>query len=97
VNKRCPTCKKGELATTTSAPMPVTAVYSCGHAFGPGTEPPPDAAAARAKAEILIAEIRDALRRGVKHYAVDGRPLTTDLEIVEALRHDGEITFEPRR
>jgi hypothetical protein len=41
MKRKCPTCGKGELATTTSAPMPVAAVYSCGHAFGPGTEPTP--------------------------------------------------------
>jgi hypothetical protein len=35
--------------------------------------------------------VRNALRAGVLHYAKDGRLLTTDLAIMQALVNDGEI------
>jgi hypothetical protein len=43
----------------------------------------------------LIAAVRAALGSGTRHYALDGRLLATDLEIIEALTVDGTITIEP--
>lgn len=48
-----------------------------------------------AEALLLIQEIRTALARGTKHYSQAGKLLATELEIVQALRDEGEITFEP--
>jgi hypothetical protein len=42
-------------------------------------------------ARLLIDAVRNALRAGVLHYAKDGRLLTTDLAIMQALVNDGEI------
>lgn len=48
------------------------------------------------KAALLITEIEAALARGTEHYAIDGRPLRTTREILEALAKDGQITFAPQ-
>ena len=50
---------------------------------------------AEEKARILLQEIHEALERGTKHYALDGTPLLTAKEIVEALMRDQQIRFEP--
>lgn len=50
----------------------------------------------RAKAFILIAEVRQALHNGVQHFSkVDGRLLESEREILEALVDEGGITFKP--
>ena len=51
----------------------------------------------RDKALLLIREVRAALRRGTRHFDKDGKPLTTEREILKALERDGKISFEPRR
>lgn len=43
---------------------------------------------------ILIASVREALKKGVVHCDIHGKKLTTDKEILEALLRDGKITFE---
>ena len=43
---------------------------------------------------FLITELSDAMRRGVRHYKVDGTPLDCLNNIVEALIFDGEIFFD---
>jgi hypothetical protein len=46
------------------------------------------------KALLLIASIRAARAHGVRHCSLDGRLLTTDKEILEALVADGQIRLE---
>jgi hypothetical protein len=46
------------------------------------------------KAHLLIDSVRRALADGIKHYSLDGRLLSTDKEILEALVADGEIRLE---
>jgi hypothetical protein len=48
-------------------------------------------------ATLLLREVEEALERGTKHYAVDGRPLLTVEAICEALLADGKIEFEPKK
>jgi hypothetical protein len=43
---------------------------------------------------FLITELSDAMRRGVRHYKLDGTPLDRLNYIVEALIFDGEIFFD---
>jgi hypothetical protein len=43
---------------------------------------------------FLITELSDAMRRGVRHYKLDGTPLDRLNNIVEALIFDGEIFFD---
>ena len=43
---------------------------------------------------FLLSELSDAMRRGVRHYRVDGSPLECLNNIVEALIFDGEIFFD---
>jgi hypothetical protein len=44
---------------------------------------------------VLIEDIRAALARGTKHFAIDGTPLLTDVDILQALLKDRSIIFEP--
>lgn len=44
-------------------------------------------------ARLLIRDIRAALARGTKHYALDGRPLLTVEDVLAALEQDGAIEF----
>lgn len=43
---------------------------------------------------FLITELSDAMRRGVRHYRLDGSPLDCLNNVVEALIFDGEIFFD---
>ncbi len=43
---------------------------------------------------FLLSELSDAMRRGVRHYRVDGSPLDRLNNVVEALIFDGEIFFD---
>jgi hypothetical protein len=49
---------------------------------------------AHEQALLLIASARAALKNGVLHYDVGGRPLTTEREIFATLQRDGSITFD---
>lgn len=42
----------------------------------------------------MIRAVRSSLAKGYKHYSVQGKPLNTDLEVVKALRDDGEILIK---
>ena len=46
------------------------------------------------KALRMIAGMRTALKNGVRHYALDGRLLATELEITDALQQDGRIELD---
>jgi hypothetical protein len=43
---------------------------------------------------FLLAELSDAMRRGVRHYKLDGTPLECLNNVVEALIFDGEVFFD---
>ncbi len=43
---------------------------------------------------VLLAELADAMKRGVRHYRMDGTPLDRVNTIVEALIFDGEVFFD---
>jgi hypothetical protein len=43
---------------------------------------------------FLVIELSDAMRRGVRHYKLDGTPLNRLDTVVEALIFDGEIFFD---
>ena len=43
---------------------------------------------------IFIAHTRAALRNGAQYYTLDGRLLTTALEIAEALQRDGRVELD---
>lgn len=43
---------------------------------------------------IMIASVRAAMKNNVKHFTKDGKPLNSEIEIIEALRTHGEITFD---
>lgn len=45
------------------------------------------------QAKQLIRAVGTALRNGVPHYDKHGRLLTTEREVLEALRDDGFVTF----
>lgn len=45
-------------------------------------------------AKIFVNAVCDALARGVKHYDVRGKQLSTVREVLEALLNDGRIEFE---
>ena len=48
------------------------------------------------KARILIEEVTKAIENGTRHYRKsDGKLLTTTREVLEALRDEKEIIFEP--
>jgi len=50
------------------------------------------------EARILIAEVRQALNNGTKHFrASDGKLLQTDIEILQALINEGTLLFEPKK
>ena len=46
------------------------------------------------RALALLSDIQKALAAGTKHYSIDGTPLTTVMQILEALQTDGAMTFE---
>lgn len=43
---------------------------------------------------FLLLELSDAMRRGVRHYRLDGTPLVQLNSVVEALLFDGEVFFD---
>ena len=43
----------------------------------------------------FLTEIRDALKRGTKHYNKAGKLLVTEKQIVATLLKEGQIKFEP--
>lgn len=43
---------------------------------------------------FLLAELSDAMKRGVRHYKLDGTPLTCLNNVVQALIFEGEIFFD---
>ncbi len=43
---------------------------------------------------FLITELSDAMKRGVRHFRLDGDPLTCFNEVLEALIIDGEVLFD---
>jgi hypothetical protein len=43
---------------------------------------------------FLLIELSDAMRRGVRHYKLDGTPLDRLNNVVEALIFDGEVFFD---
>ena len=43
---------------------------------------------------FLLAELSDAMKRGVRHYKLDGTPLTCLNNVVNALIFEGEIFFD---
>ena len=54
----------------------------------------PDDATVHEHALRCIASTRAALKNGVRHYALDGRLLATELEITEALQRDGRVELD---
>lgn len=45
---------------------------------------------------LLIESVQSALRNGVRHFAKDGRQLTTAFDVISALTEDGEVTLDDR-
>ncbi len=43
---------------------------------------------------FLLTELSDAMKRGVRHYKLDGTPLTCLNTVVQALIFEGEIFFD---
>ncbi len=43
---------------------------------------------------FLLVELSDAMKRGVRHYKLDGTPLDQLNKVVEALIFDGEVFFD---
>lgn len=43
---------------------------------------------------FLLAELSDAMRRGVRHYKLDGTPLDRLNNVVNALIFDGEVFYD---
>ena len=43
---------------------------------------------------FLLVELSDAMKRGVRHYRLDGTPLDRLNSVVEALIFDGEVFFD---
>lgn len=43
---------------------------------------------------LLLAELSDAMKRGVRHYKTDGTPLDKVNNVVEALIFEGEVFFD---
>ena len=43
---------------------------------------------------FLLTELSDAMKRGVRHYKLDGTPLECLNNVVEALIFDGEVFFD---
>jgi hypothetical protein len=43
---------------------------------------------------FLLAELADAIRRGVCYFSLGGRPLDDLNEVIEALVDDGEIAYD---
>ncbi|MCC6763298.1 MAG: hypothetical protein IT293_01425 [Deltaproteobacteria bacterium] len=43
---------------------------------------------------FLLVELSDAMKRGVRHYKLDGTPLDRLNNVVEALIFDGEVFFD---
>lgn len=43
---------------------------------------------------FLMVELSDAMRRGVQHFRLDGSPLASFNDVLEALIVDGEVLFD---
>jgi hypothetical protein len=43
---------------------------------------------------FLVVELSDAMKRGVRHFRLDGTPLDQLNKVVEALIFDGEVFFD---
>jgi hypothetical protein len=43
---------------------------------------------------FVVTVISDAMRRGVKHFRLDGRPLGRLNDVVDALAEDGEVLMD---
>ena len=43
---------------------------------------------------FLLVELSDAMKRGVRHFRLDGTPLNELDKVVEALIFDGEVFFD---
>ncbi|MEA2625008.1 MAG: hypothetical protein QOD06_1053 [Candidatus Binatota bacterium] len=43
---------------------------------------------------FVVSVISDAMRRGVKHFKLDGTPLARLNEVIDALAKDGEILMD---
>ncbi|MEE8310627.1 MAG: hypothetical protein V3R77_00120 [Candidatus Binatia bacterium] len=43
---------------------------------------------------FLVAELSDAIRRGVTYFALSGRPLDTLNDVLNALVAEGEVAFD---
>jgi len=43
---------------------------------------------------LLLVELSDAMRRGVRHYKLDGTPLDRLNNVVQALIFDGEVFYD---
>ena len=43
---------------------------------------------------FLLVELSDAMKRGVRHYRLDGTPIDRLNNVVEALIFDGEVFFD---
>ena len=43
---------------------------------------------------FLVVELSDAMKRGVRHFRLDGTPLDRVNKVVEALIFDGEVFFD---
>ena len=50
--------------------------------------------AEREAALRIIANMRAALKNGVRHFDLRGKFLATELEITDALQQDGRVTFD---
>lgn len=46
-------------------------------------------------AVMLVVSIESALAHGTKHFSVDGKLLLTVIDVLVALKDDGEIFLEP--
>ena len=44
---------------------------------------------------FVVTVISDAIRRGVKHFKLDGTPLGRLNEVIDALAADGEVLMDP--
>jgi hypothetical protein len=45
-------------------------------------------------AMLIVQAVHMALKNGVRHWDVNGRELKTIVEVLEALKRDGEVTFD---
>lgn len=47
------------------------------------------------KAMTLLQSVEEALARGTKHWDMQGRPLDTVADIINAMSRDGRIQYQP--